>query len=125
MHPFAMLFLSFLALSFIIKLWLAQRHIKHIAQHRYAVPAAFREKLTLTDHQKAADYTTTKVKFGRWVMLYSDIILLLLWTFGGGVISGFLVIGQCQLFTESSGHGITMLCNVLDMPLCQPQFNDE
>ena len=85
MHPFAMLFLSFLALSFIIKLWLAQRHIKHIAQHRDAVPAAFREKLTLTDHQKAADYTTTKVKFGRWVMLYSDIILLLLWTFGGGL----------------------------------------
>ena len=85
MHPFAMLFLSFLALSFIIKLWLAQRHIKHIAQYRDAVPAAFREKLTLTDHQKAADYTTTKVKFGRWVMLYSDIILLLLWTFGGGL----------------------------------------
>ena len=85
MHPFAMLFLSFLALSFIIKLWLAQRHIKHIAQHRDAVPAAFREKLTLTDHQKAADYTTTKVKFGRWVMLYSDILLLLLWTFGGGL----------------------------------------
>jgi STE24 endopeptidase len=85
MHAFALLFLSFLALSFIVKLWLAQRHISHIARHRDAVPAAFHEKLTLAEHQKAADYTTTKVKFGRWVMLYSDIILLLLWTFGGGL----------------------------------------
>ena len=85
MHSFGMLFLFFLALSFGIKLWLAQRHIGHIARHRSAVPAAFREKLSLEDHQKAADYTTTKVKLGRWMMLYSDIILLLAWTLGGGL----------------------------------------
>jgi STE24 endopeptidase len=85
MHSFGMLFLFFLALSFSIKLWLAHRHITHIAQHRNAVPEAFRETLTLADHQKAADYTTTKVRFGRWVLLYSDIFLLLLWTFGGGL----------------------------------------
>jgi STE24 endopeptidase len=85
MHSFTLLFLGFLALSFAIKLWLAQRHISHIAQHRHAVPEAFREKLTLEDHQKAADYTTTKVRFGRWMTLYSDIILLLLWTLGGGL----------------------------------------
>ena len=85
MHLFAILFLSFLALSFMVKLWLAQRHINHIAQNRAAVPPAFNEKLTLAEHQKAADYTTTKVQYGRWAMVYTDIILLLLWTFGGGL----------------------------------------
>lgn len=120
MHSFGLAFLCFLALSFIIKLWLAHRHINHIAQHRNDVPAAFREKLSLADHQKAADYTTTKVKFGRWMMFYSDIILLLLWTFGGGlewldqyarnfgmqpIVTGMAVI-----------LGMMLLSSVLDLP---------
>jgi STE24 endopeptidase len=84
MHDFGLLFLAFLLLSLAIKWWLAQRHIAHIQAHRQAVPAAFNEKISLQEHQRAADYTTTKVRFGRWPMLY-DVLLLLLWTFGGGL----------------------------------------
>jgi len=84
MHDFGLLFLAFLLLSLVIKWWLAQRHIAHIQANRDAVPAAFDEKISLEEHQRAADYTTTKVRFGRWPMLY-DALLLLIWTFGGGL----------------------------------------
>jgi len=84
MHDFGLLFLAFLLLSLVIKWWLAQRHIAHIQANRNAVPAAFDEKISLEEHQRAADYTTTKVRFGRWPMLY-DALLLLIWTFGGGL----------------------------------------
>ena len=84
MHSFAILFLTFFALSIVVKLWLAQRHLSHIQKHRAQVPDAFSEKITLEDHQKAADYTSTKVKFGRWPLLY-DAGVLMVWVFGGGL----------------------------------------
>jgi STE24 endopeptidase len=84
MHSFAILFLAFFSLSIVVKLWLAQRHLKHIQDNRPQVPEAFSEKISLEDHQKAADYTSAKVKFGRWPLLY-DAAILLVWTFGGGL----------------------------------------
>ncbi len=84
MHNFAVLFLAFFAVSIVVKLWLAQRHLSHIHKHRAQVPGAFNEKITLQEHQKAADYTSAKVKFGRWPLLY-DAVILLGWTFGGGL----------------------------------------
>ena len=84
MHSFGLLFLAFFAVSLLIKFWLAHRHISHIQQHRNAVPEAFSEKISIEDHRKAADYTTTKVRFGRWPLIY-DALLLLAWTFGGGL----------------------------------------
>jgi STE24 endopeptidase len=84
MHNFAVLFLVFFALSLVVKFWLSQRHLSSIQKHRAQVPEAFNEKITLQEHQKAADYTTTKVKFGRWPLIY-DAAILLAWTFGGGL----------------------------------------
>ena len=84
MHTFAIVFLLFFALSIVVKLWLAQRHLSHIQKHRAQVPDAFNEKITLEEHQKAADYTSAKVKFGRWPLFY-DAAILLAWTFGGGL----------------------------------------
>jgi len=84
MHNFAVLFLAFFALSIVVKFWLAQRHLSHIQKHRAQVPDAFNEKISLEDHQKAADYTSAKVKFGRLPLIY-DAAILLVWTFGGGL----------------------------------------
>ena len=84
MHEFAILFIVFFATSLIVRYWLTKRHISHILENRAAVPEAFSEKISLEDHQKAADYTTTKVRFGRIPMFY-DAALLLIWTFGGGL----------------------------------------
>jgi len=84
MHSFAVLFIVFFAISLVIRFWLSQRHISHIQAHRAAVPEAFNEKISLEEHQKAADYTSTKVRFGRLPLFY-DAAILLLWTFGGGL----------------------------------------
>ncbi|MGC2048105.1 MAG: M48 family peptidase, partial [Gallionella sp.] len=57
---FTLIFIAALALTTLAKLWLARRHLAHIAAHRASVPVAFREKIELEDHQKAADYTSAK-----------------------------------------------------------------
>jgi len=84
MHSFTILFLAMLALSVVIRAWLSQRQISHIVAHRASVPAAFEGKINLDEHQKAADYTVTKTRFGRLPMIY-DVGLLLIWTLGGGL----------------------------------------
>ena len=81
---FTFAFLAALALTTVAKLWLARRHLAHIAAHRAAVPEAFREKIALADHQKAADYTSAKTRFGMLGILF-DAALLLLFTLAGGI----------------------------------------
>ncbi|MDO8989099.1 MAG: M48 family metallopeptidase [Sideroxyarcus sp.] len=81
---FTALFLSALFLNMVIKLWLAYRQLDHVAAHRAEVPAAFREKIDLAAHQKAADYTRALVRFGILGILF-DAVLLLGFTLGGGI----------------------------------------
>ncbi len=84
MHVFTLLFLFMLLLSVGLQLWLAQRQIRHVAAHRQQVPPAFAGNVSLGDHQKAADYTLSKVRLGRYEILYAALILLGL-TLGGGL----------------------------------------
>jgi len=84
MNTFTIIFLSLLGLSLLTELWLANRHIRHVAANRAAVPDAFRNRITLEDHQKAADYTITHARFGRIEDSYGA-LLLALWTVGGGL----------------------------------------
>ena len=61
---FTTLFAAALAAGLLLKLWLATRQVRHVAQHRARVPAAFAERITLVAHQKAADYTIAKARLG-------------------------------------------------------------
>ena len=81
---FSALFLIALLLSTLLKLWLARRHLAHIAANRSDVPPAFREKIALPEHQKAADYTSAKTRFSMLETLF-DAIVLLAFTLGGGI----------------------------------------
>lgn len=81
---FSGLFLAALALTTLVKLWLARRHVLHIAAHRAEVPAAFREKISLPAHQKAADYTRAKTRLAMAETLYEAVVLLA-FTLGGGI----------------------------------------
>lgn len=77
---FATLLLAGLAL----RLWLASRQIRHVARHRGAVPAAFAGRITLAAHQKAADYTIAKARFGLLEMALATAVVLS-WTLLGGL----------------------------------------
>jgi STE24 endopeptidase len=84
LHNFTLLFLAMLLISTLMRLYLSQRQVNYVARHRAKVPDSFVENISLEDHQKAADYTTTKVKFGRLPLFY-EVALLLIWTIGGGL----------------------------------------
>ena len=116
---FTIIFIAALAITTLTKLWLARRHLSHIATHRSAVPDAFRENIDLENHQKAADYTSTKTRFAIWGGLF-DVALLLAFTLGGGI----------QFFADLSNTGfdtpilqgmativaVMMLSSVLESP---------
>ena len=83
-QAFTLLFLAMLAISTLMRLYLSHRQIAHIKAHRNQVPAAFDGDISLPEHQKAADYSIAKVRFGRLPLIY-DVMLLLMWTLGGGL----------------------------------------
>ncbi len=67
-----------------LKLWLNTRQVRHVAAHRAQVPAAYVQTISLSDHQKAADYTLAKARLAQWDILL-DALLLLGWTLLGGL----------------------------------------
>ena len=75
---------ALLVANLLTKLWLSGRQVRHVAQHRAQVPAAFAHTISLEAHQKAADYTLAKARVG--VMdLGLDAITLMAWTLLGGL----------------------------------------
>jgi STE24 endopeptidase len=83
-HPLTLLFAAALLASLLVKFWLATRQMRHVAAHRGAVPASFAPSITLEGHQKAADYTLAKARFGLLTMALGGAVLLG-WTLLGGL----------------------------------------
>ncbi|WP_439608548.1 M48 family metallopeptidase [Hydrogenophaga sp.] len=81
---FTALFCALLVLGLVIRTVLASRQIRHVARHRGVVPAAFSDTISVEAHQKAADYTITKTRFGL-LETAIDAALLLGWTLLGGL----------------------------------------
>jgi STE24 endopeptidase len=79
---FTQIFVAVIVISLSIRVWLGFRHIRHIQQHRQQVPAAFSESISLEAHQRAADYTSAKVKLRLSETVMESVVLLAL-TLGG------------------------------------------
>jgi len=75
-------FCLLLTAGLLTRLWLAGRQMRHVAQHRASVPAAFAERIGLAAHQKAADYTIAKTRLG-----------LLEGSFGAALLIGWTLLG--------------------------------
>jgi STE24 endopeptidase len=84
MHPLTLLFAAALLASLLVKFWLATRQMRHVAAHRNAVPAPFAGSVSLEAHQKAADYTLAKGRFGLLTTAFNTAVLLG-WTLLGGL----------------------------------------
>jgi STE24 endopeptidase len=82
MNTFSVLFLIALGVATGTRLWLARRHVQYIQSHRAAVPPEFASEIALDAHQKAADYSSAKTRFGT-VHTVVDSVMLLIFTFGG------------------------------------------
>ncbi len=84
MNELSYLFLCCLLLTTALQGYLSLRQRRQVSMHRAAVPAAFAAKLSLKEHQRAADYTLAKGRLGRVELLLNAALLLVL-TLGGGL----------------------------------------
>ena len=80
----SLVFCALLVAGLITRTVLASRQIRHVARHRATVPAAFAQTITPEAHQKAADYTITKARFGL-LDTALEAAMLLGWTLLGGL----------------------------------------
>ncbi|MCS0633031.1 M48 family metallopeptidase [Telluria mixta] len=90
---FSVLFVVFLLLTLGLRYWLARRHIRHVLAHRAQVPAEFAARIPLSAHQKAADYTVAKTRFGLWGALWNTLVL-----------TGFTLLGGLQALSTALLH---------------------
>lgn len=97
---FSILFVSFFILTLVLRFWLANRQLRHVMANRNAVPAEFAEKIPLEAHQKAADYTAAKTRFGLVTLFFSSFVLI-----------GFTLLGGLQWLSVTllpyTGFGMT------------------
>lgn len=119
MNTFTVIFLFALILSYGIQFWLSGRQKAYVAGHREQVPQAFKDRVTLSAHQKAADYTIEKSKLGD-IDGGVGMLFLLLLTVGGGIS---LVFDFWSTFDLSpmwadliSVASIFMLMTVIEIP---------
>ena len=117
---FTLAFAGFLTLNLLLKLWLAHRQTRHVAQHRDAVPEAFKEVISQQAHEKAADYTLAKLRLGHWDLAI-DAGMLLVWTLLGGLgaldawlmdVSGSGMLQQLLLVM-----GFMLISGLVNLPL--------
>jgi STE24 endopeptidase len=63
--------------------------MRHVAQHRSAVPQQFAERISLSAHQRAADYTLARVRLGM-----IDVLV------GAAVLLGFTLLGGIEWLSD-------------------------
>ena len=86
---FTILFVTFFVATLALRFYLANRQIRHVLQHRSTVPAEFAAKIPLDAHQKAADYTVAKTRFGIAALLWGSLVLI-----------GFTLLGGLQWLSD-------------------------
>jgi STE24 endopeptidase len=122
---FSTLFGFMLFLTVLTRLWLAARQRRHVAAHRTTVPAVFNEKIGLTAHQRAADYTVSKLRLGLIELLLSTLFLIAL-TFTGGL--ALIHQGLLSLLPDTTSHAaffrqililvaVMVLSSAIDLPI--------
>lgn len=120
MNTLTLLFVATLAAGTALRTWLAMRHIQHVHNHRDRVPDAFSDRIPLSAHRKAADYTIAKTRFGL-VGLMVSALLVLAWTIGGGLDLLDRIWRELALSPLTTGIGVIMsglvIAALLDLPL--------
>ncbi|MBC3809130.1 M48 family metallopeptidase [Undibacterium seohonense] len=118
-YTFSVLFIVFLALTVSLQCWLSTRQLRHVSRHRAAVPAEFIEKIGLDAHQKAADYTIAKTKFGL-LSLFVSVLVLVAFTLFGGLqllsVSLYKYLGDGMGYQLSLLAAFALISGALDLP---------
>jgi STE24 endopeptidase len=116
---FSILFVSFIILTLLVRFWLASRHIRHVLAHRAAVPAEFAEKIPLAAHQKAADYTIARTKYGMLTLLVNTLVLVGFTLLGGLQwlsVQIFQLTGPGMIYQLALLGAFALISGVIDLP---------
>ncbi len=108
---FTQIFVAVIVISLAVRFWLGLRHIRHIQQNRAQVPPAFNQTISLEAHQRAADYTTAKVKL-RLAETGMEMVVLLALTLGG-ILQGLDQLWQQWLPGHEIIRGALVICSAL------------
>lgn len=108
---FTQIFVAVIVVSLAVRVWLGLRHIRHIQQHRQQVPAAFLQTISLDAHQRAADYTTAKVKLRLNETVIESLVLLALTL--GGILQTLDQVWQQWLPTHEIIRGALIICSAM------------
>lgn len=118
-HTFSLCFLVAVLATFVLRYYLARRQIQHVSAHRTAVPSLFADRISLSAHQKAADYTLVRTRFAL-LSLIIDTALLLFLTLGGfiAVLHNFWQphLGTGYLYSLAMVFSIMALSSLIDIP---------
>ena len=83
-ESYQFIFIFLLILTTAVEFYLGHRQKNFVLKNKKKVPDAFTKIIKLADHQKAADYTVSKINFNSIDLVFGAIILYLL-TLGGGI----------------------------------------
>ena len=116
----SLFFVALLIASVIFELWLDRRQISFVTRHRDSVPAAFADRVTLAEHQRACDYTVAKVKAGAIADILQAVLTGLL-----AYAGGFALLYRTVISLAGNGYpgtlclvaGFVLLSALLDLPL--------
>jgi STE24 endopeptidase len=119
-YSLTLAFAGFLLAGLAVKFWLASRQIRYVARHRAAVPAPFDATVPLSAHQKAADYTITKTRFGLLELALGAAVLV-----GWTLLGGLDALNQALLARLGSGMtqqlalllAFALISGAIDLPL--------
>jgi len=116
---FTIIFLIAFLLSFGLRYWLSHRQMRHVANHRDTVPTDFAQRISLVDHQKAADYTIAKLRLGILENSVSAIVLIAFTLLGGlQILNTTLLQWLDEGITQQIAllGSIAMISGVIDLP---------
>ncbi|MCB1954912.1 MAG: M48 family metallopeptidase [Rhodocyclaceae bacterium] len=111
MTAFSIVFVLALGLGLALRLYLYGRQLRHVAAHRSAVPEAFRERIELDAHQRAADYTLARVRARLPDLVVGAVWLL--WLTLGGLLQDIHGLVATVLEPGGLAHGVAFLSSIV------------
>lgn len=120
MQLVTVIFIVALILAFLLEYWLDQRQIRHVLANRAQVPDEFADRISLAEHQKAADYTVARTRFGS-INQIIGVVILLVWTLGGGIDALDQIWRNFELNGVLTGVGVMLsvmfISGLIELPL--------
>lgn len=106
-----LVFVTLLIATTLIRIWLGRRHIAHVQAHRFEVPKAFTNSISLEAHQKAADYSSDKTSLVITEATAQALLLVVL-TIGGG-LQWIDEIWRSLLINQEIIRGALVICTAM------------